>query len=96
VHALVFSRGAIKAPGAIALALTRTTRGHGETFATSKALPDKMAALAGEIVKEDQQLATWYEIDYVSTSKEARPAIEVSVSTRTGVSTEVTSMRRLP
>jgi len=96
VHALIFSRGAIKAPGALSLNLARTTQSHGEAFAVSSALPEKLTTLATAIVDEDQQLAMWYEVDYVSTSKEPRPAIAVSISSRTGATTELTLTRRLP
>lgn len=95
LHAVALTTGAMKAPAAIAMNLAHDTRGHGDIIGSSPMLPDKLRALATTIVDNDRRMASWYEVDYVSTSKAAQPKIEVGILTRTGLRTELSATRHL-
>lgn len=95
VHAVAFSRGAIQWPAALAQHLAEVTRGHSELVPVSSTLPERLRGLAKEIVDNDRDLATWYEVDYVSASKSPQPAIEVGMS-RQGIRMQPFAVRHLP
>lgn len=95
VHAAVFSRGAIQAPASMSRYLASVTKGHIELDPVSQTLPERLKALAGQIVENDRKLATWYEVDYSSAAKSDSPATEV-VMMRQGLRTQVSAVRRLP
>ncbi len=95
VHAAVFSRGAIQAPGSMSQFLGNLTKGHVELEPVSKTLPERLKALAVQIVESDTKMASWYDVDYQSASKAAQPATEV-VTIRQGIRTQISATRRLP
>jgi hypothetical protein len=61
----------------------------------SSTLPERVSALATAIVEEDRTLASWYEVEFASTSNEAQPTIEV-VLVRPGIKARLSAVRRLP
>jgi hypothetical protein len=95
VHGLAFSRGAIQWPAAMAQHLAEVTRAHVELVPVSSTLPERLKALAVQVVADDRDMATWYEIDYVSASKSAQPAIEIGMI-RQGVKMQPFAARHLP
>lgn len=94
-HAAVFSRGAIQAPASMAQYLASVTKGRADLVPVSSTLPQRLKALADAIVENDRKMATWYEIDYLTTSKSDQPATEVGM-VRQGIRTQVSAVRRLP
>jgi hypothetical protein len=95
VHAIILSAGRSNFPLAVSTHLSQATGGRAEVIGASTALPDKLNALAESLVVNDQQLASWYEVEYASTSKEARPLVAVSIS-RPETRAELSMVRRLP
>lgn len=75
--------------------LASVTKGHADLTPVSNTLPARMKALAEEIVQNDQKMATWYEVDYLSASPSDQPATEVAM-VRQGIRTQVYAGRRLP
>lgn len=94
-YAEVFSRGAIQAPASMSRYLASVTKGRANLVPVSDTLPARLKGLADEIVENDQKMASWYEVDYLSTSKSDQPATEVSM-VRQGIRTQVSAVRRLP
>ena len=93
--AIILSAGRSNFPLAVSTHLSQATGGRAEVIGASTALPDKLNALAESLVVNDQQLASWYEVEYASTSKEARPLVAVSIS-RPETRAELSMVRRLP
>jgi len=96
VHAVVLSRGAAQTPASLALHLTGSTRGHSDVIGSSLQLTDKLKALGAAIVENERKMSTWYEVEFVSTSTDAQPLIEVGLAARPGVRTQVAATRRVP
>jgi len=95
VHAAAFSRGAIQVPASMSQYLASMTKGHADLAAVSNTLPERLKALAGQIVETDRKMATWYEVDYLSTSKSEQPTTEVAM-VRQGIRTQVSAVRHMP
>jgi len=95
VHSIVFSTGTARFPFSIAMHLSQGTEGYAERIGASNMLPERLAILAEEIVRDDAKMADWYEVEYVSRSRSPQPEIQVGIS-RMGLRTRLASTRRLP
>jgi hypothetical protein len=80
VHSIILSRGAVQNPGAIALNLSRITRGRGDVISSSLLLGDKLTALAKDLAEDEAKMSTWYEIDFTTASKNPQPTIDISLT----------------
>lgn len=93
VHAVVTSnRSSVGAlPTLVANSLAQSTNGYFEAIYAASALPDKLKAVADQIVIDHQMMDAWYQVDYTS---DLPSAVTINVSiTRPGVKFDVSQER---
>jgi hypothetical protein len=93
-HALVLKVKGSGVPDMVAMGLTRNTGGRYDMMNTSNALPDKLKALATQLAADHRQMATKYQLDYLSDSS-TPGAVDVGVG-RSGVKLQTSYRRQLP
>jgi hypothetical protein len=96
VYGVVLSKAALGTPASIAVHLANNTQGHIEMIGSTLQLVGALKKVGTLVVENDKRMATWYEVEFTSTSNDAQPLIEVQVLTRQGMRTQLAATRHIP